>query len=752
MFARTRQRASVAPAREPAVPLGAGSRGDRPGSGRGCVASRRRTLAAWTGALALAAVSAIQVVPATAAVPIDPRPSPAEPPTDRVLEQVSPIDKGGQPVDHVLQIADGEGGGVVFQSLGAFGDVQNNNADTFYRARRGATGWEITGMQPRPIETIPSSLTTPQFVKADTELESLIATTAYPFFPEVVRPGTGSTLRNVYRFGAQGAVSWLSGEARAANGVLGYAEVGAVSADGQRVLIVGLATGSPSRLYVRDGDRTVDISVGPDGAPLPGAAPASTGADPSPMRSAQAMSEDGQTVAFHPTDASGRAQGALYVRRDALRPNASTVVVNRSRRAGDPAGTVCGTSRFFGMTPDGRRMLLACTTPLTDDAPATGQGVYAYDVATDALEFLGTTTPGTLTAVAIDLPRQRIYYTTAVNRLQDLYVFEDGEPRELATNVGGLTAGVGGMASPDGEQLAFLSDRGIDGYSGRQMYLYDARKGSEGTITCISCVPGASSGGTASFGPRDVNSPGGATNARVSNFTADGRFYFMSTAALTPEAAEGPANVYEYHEGEVRLVVAGAPGAPGMPANDARFAGVSADGTDLFVITRRSLLPQDDDAPVPDLYTLRRGGGFPPPPECVDCEPPAPEDRGGPRPGAPIGSQQDVPPTHGARPAPATPRPRIVSRTARGTTARVRVRVNDSGTLRVTGNGLRRLNRKVSRAGTYTLTVRLSAHGRRTLDRRGRIKVRPRVRFAPEQGAATSTRTTLTIKRTRKAS
>lgn len=140
-------------------------------------ATRRGTvgaLLALGGSLALATA----VSPASAAVPISPRPAPVPPPADRVVEMVSPVDTAGQPVDHVLQVAADESGGVLFQSLGAFGDVQNSNGPTFYRARRGATGWETTGMQPRPIETIPSSRTTPTFAAADAQLESLIATSA----------------------------------------------------------------------------------------------------------------------------------------------------------------------------------------------------------------------------------------------------------------------------------------------------------------------------------------------------------------------------------------------------------------------------------------------------------------------------------------------------------------------------------------------------------------------------------------------
>ncbi|MBF6619025.1 MAG: hypothetical protein ITG02_02200 [Patulibacter sp.] len=682
-------------------------------------------------------------------MPVDPRPTPAAPPTDRVLEMVSPVDKGGQPIDHVLQVADSEDGGVIMQSLGPFADVQNNPGPTFYRARRGATGWETLGMQPRPnADQIPSSLNTPSFVAADARLDALIEITNYPFVPGAFRPGGDAA--NVYRVGPHGAVDWLSGEVLAPNGELRDADTAAISQDGQRLLLMGSSGNNQRRLYVRDGDRTVEIGFGPGNAPLPGARPA--GEANRPLRAETAMSDDGQTVAFNPTNATGSAQTPLYLRRDALRPNASTVVVNRSRRTGDPAGTVCASAdRFFGMTRDGGEILLACGSPLTDDAPATGSGVYRYDVATDQLEYQGTV-PGTMTELGVAPDLGRIYFLVTSSGTNSLLVFEDGQVREIATDVGSVNVGNGTAAlSPDGERFAFKSATGVDGsYGGQQMYVYDATKGTDGTLTCVSCRPGASSGGTATFGTRDTASPAPANSARTSSFSADGRFYFMSTAALTPEAPEGPASVYEFHEGQVRLMAAG------TDEGDARFVGVSPQGTDVFVITRQSLLPQDDDAPVPDLYTLRRGGGFPPDPVCVDCTPPAPVDLGGERPGIVPGSLLPVPPTRGPVPPPAppkgpsTPKPKVVSRRGTGSTVRVRVRTKVAGELRISGSGVRRAHRRVKRAGTYTVKVRLSTLGRRKVERRGRLRLNLRVRLTPERGDARSVRTKLTVKRTTK--
>ncbi|MBB4662126.1 hypothetical protein [Conexibacter arvalis] len=674
------------------------------------------------------AVGAAAAGPASAAVPIAPRPAPAPPPTDRALELVSPVDKAGQPIDHVLQAADddGESGGVLMQSLGAFGDVQNNNGPTFYRARRGATGWETVGMQPRPVETIPTSSHAPVFVAADGRLDTLIQETAYPYLPEAIRPGNGT---NIYRVGAFGAFRWLS-NALAPDGTLGRAEAVGVSRDARQVFLqIRSSSGNQARSYVHDGDRVVDVGIGSDGAALPDARPVGHVRAPG-------ISDDGQTVAF-------TAGSALYVRHDALRPDATTSVVGRSERSGDPADTTCVNPDFFGMSADGRRILFRCSRPLTDDAPASGWGVYEYEYAdgADAVRYRGPAPNARPIVLGGDRDLRRLYLYVSGS----LALLDDGVFREIHPS-----AGTGGnpvvAVSRNGERLAFLSTTGIDGgYAGRQMYVYDATEGAEGTLTCVSCRPGAASGGTASFGTRDVNAPADVRNALTESFTADGSsFFFMSTAALTPEAPEGPGSVYEFHDGRVRLLAAGS------EQSDARFAGVTSQGTDVFVITRQSLLPQDEDAPVPDLYSLRRGGGFPAPqPEAPPCGAGDCQGPGAPAP-APIviGSLSFT--GHGNLPL--VPEPTRASvgvsklKAVTGWAAKLKVRVPDAGRISVGGAQLRRASKPAPKGGTYAVKVALSAKAKKALKKRRKLKVNVRVSYKAKSGQSASKAITVTFK------
>ncbi|MFA4927899.1 MAG: hypothetical protein WC558_05245 [Patulibacter sp.] len=698
-------------------------------------ARRRRSAVLWTGVLLIGAM-AIPTGSASAAT-LKPRPTPAASPTDRVLEQVSPVDKAGNSIRHVWRVADGEDGGVLFSSMGPFADVQGSTTSTFYRARRSATGWQTVGLQPRPIDgALLSSSTFQTFEGTDAQLDTLVMRTQYPFVPEAVRPN--ALLRNnVYRVGPGGAVDWLSSAALAPNGGLEHAVAEAVSADGQSVLLLArTGTTGPARMYVRNGVRTVPVSVDTSGTEI------ATGAFGVGGSANRSMSDDGQTVAFGLT-AGGSA--ALYVRRDALRPSATTVVANRSRLTGAPAGTTCLSGSFVGLSADGARMLLTCSTPLTDQAPASGPGLYEYDVATDALQYLSAA-PASFSVAAATRSLDYVYLSSSPN---SLWLIDDQGAREVVADA--FSSGIRAPAiSRNGERLAFINDRGLDGgYAGRQMYVYDATDGQDGSLTCVSCRAGESSGGEAFFGTGDISDPSLRDGAMSDSFTSDGRFYFMSTAALTPEAPEGPASVYEFHEGRVRLMVAG------TATGDARFAGASPDGTDVFVLTPQSLLSQDDDAPVQDLYSFRRGGGFPPDPGCPECTPLAPPDLGGERPGIVLGSLLPVPPSRGAVPppenaAPSTPKPKVVSRRGTGSTVRVRVRTTVAGELRISGSGVRQASRTAKRAGTYTVQVRLSTLGRRTVERRGRLRLNLRVRLTPERGDARSVRTKLTVKRTTK--
>jgi hypothetical protein len=76
----------------------------------------------------------------------------------------------------------------------------------------------------------------------------------------------------------------------------------------------------------------------------------------------------------------------------------------------------------------------------------------------------------------------------------------------------------------------------------------------------------------------------------------------------------------------------------------------------------------------------------------------------------------------------------IVSHRPAGTRVVLRVRVPGAGRVTVGGRDLRPLGRRVGKAGTVTLTVRLTRAGGRSLRARGRLRIGLRARFAPRAG------------------
>ncbi|MGC1165148.1 MAG: hypothetical protein WA862_03485, partial [Solirubrobacterales bacterium] len=80
----------------------------------------------------------------------------------------------------------------------------------------------------------------------------------------------------------------------------------------------------------------------------------------------------------------------------------------------------------------------------------------------------------------------------------------------------------------------------------------------------------------------------------------------------------------------------------------------------------------------------------------------------------------------------------------------LKVATNGPGRLRAQGKGLKPASRTVKAAATYTLKLSLRAGARRTLAERGKLRVRVRVRFEPDQGKTTSKTVKLTVKTNRK--
>ncbi len=217
--------------------------------------------------------------------------------------------------------------------------------------------------------------------------------------------------------------------------------------------------------------------------------------------------------------------------------------------------------------------------------------------------------------------------------------------------------------SPDGLHAAFISSTPLTGYDNtdalngeadKEVFVYDA---AAKQLRCVSCNPtGARPSGANISTEDDIKEvelwaaawiPGWTTQLYQGRpFSEDGsRLFFNSVDALVPRDGNGRQDVYEWEAAESKqeclqekgaeLYVADAGGclslvSSGTDAEDSAFVDADRDGSDVFIRTGQSLLPQDPG--LIDIYDARVGGGFPQPTAVSGCEgeacqgPPSPPD------------------------------------------------------------------------------------------------------------------------------
>jgi hypothetical protein len=146
-----------------------------------------------------------------------------------------------------------------------------------------------------------------------------------------------------------------------------------------------------------------------------------------------------------------------------------------------------------------------------------------------------------------------------------------------------------------------------------EVYVYSA---DTQTLACASCR----SDGVPATADATLSAAIGVGYIRLTRhlnraISADGRRVFFTTAeALLPEDRNGKKDVYEYDtpDRSVHLISSGQDDA------DSVFMDASADGGDVFFLTRERLIGWDQDRNY-DIYDARIGGGFPDRPVAVEC-------------------------------------------------------------------------------------------------------------------------------------
>ena len=466
------------------------------------------------------------------------------------------------------------------------------------------------------------------------------------------------------------------------------------------------------------------------------------------------VSDDGSTV-FWKQEVGG---SALYASR-----NGDTVQVNASQRAGVEAS---GTVTFVGASHDGNTVYFASNDQLTE-AATPGGGIYRYDLASEELVVLTPEAgPGGLgiTDALMSDDASHVYFLAtaalapgAEPGLLNVYVYANGQTRFLFTLPGPANPGfLGGptvqRASRDGRYAVIQTTASLGGahVNGHQaLYEYDDQSG---LLSCVSCrADGSPSQGDATLNdtaPQSIAAFYAQSSPR--NISDDGRVFFATTDRLVPGDATGSegfgfqsvtngSDVYEYDNGTVSLLTTG------HSQYDSYVADNSDDGRDAFIVTYNSLLSEDEDGGLADIYDVRRDAGYPSPPSngrtpCGnDCQHPA-----GPPPAAGVGSatlEGDESPPRG------TDRIAVTgSRSASGMSVTLRVKVGGPGKIELFGPDVVHRSRSVKKGGIYPLEATLTPKARSSLQRGDAVETTVTLTFASNQGATVKKNLTVTFK------
>ena len=251
----------------------------------------------------------------------------------------------------------------------------------------------------------------------------------------------------------------------------------------------------------------------------------------------------------------------------------------------------------------------------------------------------------------------------------------------------------------------------------------------------------------------DLNTP--LTGSRVEyfqrNVSDSGQVFFDTPDKLLPTDTNGQSDVYEYENGQLRLI------STGHSVDPSFFLDASPSGSDVFLGTSQQLVPQDTDGAM-DVYDARVGGGFPtsaPPPSCQGegCKPPQSVIPPVPTiasvtffgPGNVKGSSTGTKSKKHKSKKHKSVRVAQLNQRLTGNRIRIRVTVPASGKISVAGNSLKGSSRRVRGAGVYTLIARLKPHAMTALASKHKLKLIIRVRYVPAAGSASTATIKMTV-------
>ena len=362
-----------------------------------------------------------------------------------------------------------------------------------------------------------------------------------------------------------------------------------------------------------------------------------------PPNFANVISSDGSRI-FWSTLSANHKPTALYVRENADQPQSSLNAQGECTDSGDACTVqvdkaVGGGGRYWAAASDGSKVFF------------TKGDLYEYDVNTGVTSDLtpGVEVQGVLGASETG---DYVYYADASGKLYVLHE-SGGEwqaPVTIATlteedgtnvgpyagslnktKVGDWIADIGQRTSevtPNGLGLVFMSDQGLavqgfpngaPGHPGQDhVYVYEA---ADNSLFCASCSQSGEPSSGESYLPVSWND-----SHMPTLISEDGdEVFFDSTVALLPQATNHTQDVYEWERegtggcatgtglrGGCIYLLSG-----GMNPYDSFLIGASANGSNVFMVTRAQLAPEDQNEN-DDVYDARAEGVRPlNPPECT---------------------------------------------------------------------------------------------------------------------------------------
>lgn len=582
-------------------------------------------------------------------------------PQERSYELVTPQDKnGGEVMGEPTRTRAAIGGDAVgFVSFSAFGDAVGTGLNVDYVSVRGTQSWRTHAITPPQEPGTTATLNVPGYRAAFSDdlsrgiFRGLSAITDAPNVANV----RNLYLREDLRTPGAGAYRLLTDSVtvQPTPGLLeGWPSLADASKDFRHVIfesalnLTADATGTLPKLYEWDAGELRIAGVLPDSvcATPPCIADSSSAGQgaqgPNANYTGDTLSDDGSRVIFtSPVDdgAHPAADAQLYMRID----HATTVRVNASEKAvPDP---VSAQVLFDAATPDGAKVFFRSDEQLTNTP---GNGLYMYDAGKPDAEpdNISLLAAGTVHGILGISDAGHYVYFVATDQLapdapadlaDKIYVWHDGVVRYVGTfddtqdTRKNLTTSFypllgflkGSRVSSDGTRLVFTSrsGAGLTGYDhatncvgtlGRpcsEVYVYDAlASNGDGELFCASCrsdgVPASADAVLSLQVGVGITAPSQYLNRALS--TDGRRLFFTSGERLVPEDKNGlTSDVYMYDTVSHDLHLLSA----GTGSSASVFLDASANGDDVFFITRDRLVKQDVDSAY-DLYDARVGGGF----------------------------------------------------------------------------------------------------------------------------------------------